>query len=345
MIRGGICAVKSHGISANRCISLRKFLLGQHSAYSNLPPLLQTPFSKRDKPALIDENGSHSYADLTSSATRLSNHLITSRGNLKGERIAFLTPNNASYVIAKWATWLSGGISVPLCKSHPPADLSYVINDSKPRIVITTPEYSEMMGELVQPIGADLITIPPDFAHEGSLDKVTSHHKSDHAMIVYTSGTTGPPKGVLWSHSSLQSQVSWQYAKHGRTVPNKHQHYLKLCTENHWCYSIAAPKWKPKFTCNCQSSGFDEHERHCTWQFCLLMNQFYWLQTGWYDGESLGLDGVGQNSSCPTVASCAWNHKCINMSVVNWSNSSNERAIPCRSGDTSYIFWFKFSYT
>lgn len=174
---------------------------------STLPPLLRNPFKMHEKVALIDEKGSHSYKDLTSNAATLSKHLMMSRRNLTGERVAFLTPNNASYVIAKWATWLSGGVCVPLCKSHPPSELSYVIKNSMPKIVITTPEYSDLMKDLVKPIGAELFTMPADFKQEQSCDKV-GDYKNNQAMILYTSGTTGPPKGVLWTHTALQSQVS-----------------------------------------------------------------------------------------------------------------------------------------
>ncbi len=45
-------------------------------------------------------------------------------------RVCFACPNNVSYVVAQWATWMSGGVAVPLCAAHPPSEMKYFIQDS-----------------------------------------------------------------------------------------------------------------------------------------------------------------------------------------------------------------------
>lgn len=61
--------------------------------------------------AVHDVEGTWLYSDLLSRAINLS-HLL---GNIHGERVSYLTPNDHSYMIVQWAIWLSGGVAVPLC--------------------------------------------------------------------------------------------------------------------------------------------------------------------------------------------------------------------------------------
>ena len=45
-------------------------------------------------------------------------------------RVCFLCPNDVSYVVTQWATWMAGGIAVPLCTTHPPNELKYFVEDA-----------------------------------------------------------------------------------------------------------------------------------------------------------------------------------------------------------------------
>ena len=59
----------------------------------------------------------------------LSHYLYYSNsGDLKGKRVAFLAPPSAAYVITQWAIWRSGGVAVPLCITHPPAERQYYVS-------------------------------------------------------------------------------------------------------------------------------------------------------------------------------------------------------------------------
>ncbi|TKS70254.1 Acyl-CoA synthetase family member 3, mitochondrial [Collichthys lucidus] len=93
-----------------------------------------------DRLAIIDSSGSHSYQRLYRSslslAGRISTALNSDFGGLEGKRVSFLCANDASYTVAQWAAWMSGGTAVPLCRKHPLSDLEYVISDSQSSIVI-----------------------------------------------------------------------------------------------------------------------------------------------------------------------------------------------------------------
>lgn len=71
-----------------------------------------------------------------------------SENDLCGSRIAFLTPNDASYVVSKWATWLCDATAVPLCTKHPAEELEYVISDSQSKLVVLHPAFKDVSNPL-----------------------------------------------------------------------------------------------------------------------------------------------------------------------------------------------------
>lgn len=115
-----------------------------------------------DRLALVDNLGQHTYNQLINRSTTLSQHILTHARRdpvsskkdsgiiLNEERIAFLCPNNASYVVSQWGSWMSGGVAVPLCKVHPPEELEYVISDSDCSLVISTPSYVDKISPIAK---------------------------------------------------------------------------------------------------------------------------------------------------------------------------------------------------
>lgn len=172
-----------------------------------------------DKVAIIDSSGSHSYKQLYCSslglAGRISSALSSHFGGLEGKRISFLCANDASYTVAQWAAWMSGGTAVPLYHKHPPSELEYIISDSQSSLLVAGHPYADTLEPLAQSLGLPCLTLPPT-ARLGTLGEEDSQEKdagitdwADRpAMIIYTSGTTGRPKGVLHTHSSIQAMVS-----------------------------------------------------------------------------------------------------------------------------------------
>lgn len=188
------------------------------SSRTNQKPVFVKAIAHGDKLAITDNNGSHTYSQLYCSSLGVAGRICTALnsdfGNLEGKRVSFLCGNDASYTVAQWAVWMSGGTAVPLYRQHPQSELEYIISDSQSSLLLAGHSYAETLDPLAQRLGLPCLAMPPAF-NLGTLDEADTQVKETAitdwadrpAMIIYTSGTTGRPKGVLHTHSSLQAMV------------------------------------------------------------------------------------------------------------------------------------------
>ncbi|KAI1904169.1 hypothetical protein AGOR_G00002920 [Albula goreensis] len=195
-----------------------------------------------DKLAIVDASGSHSYRKLYDSslalAVRIQEALGCSSGDLQGQRVSFLCANDASYVVAQWASWMCGGVAVPLYRKHPPSELEYIITDSQSSLLVAGHSYSETLEPLAGKLGLPCLKLPPSSSLESLKPNqmhsgpTVSDWADRPAMIIYTSGTTGRPKGVLGSHRNIQAMIQclvseWGWSKDDvilHTLPLHHVH-------------------------------------------------------------------------------------------------------------------------
>ncbi|XP_060851491.1 malonate--CoA ligase ACSF3, mitochondrial isoform X2 [Rhopalosiphum padi] len=177
--------------------------------------------------AVVDKFGEHTYSSIFNSSVTLSKIIEKSLHGEIQERVAILCPNDASYVVAQWASWMSGQIIVPLSPLHPAAMLEYFINDSDAKVILTTAQFENIVRPLAEKFNQkyllleDHITL--DFKPLGKIsfeennkvemltidNNITDEQFFDsNAMIIYTSGSTGSPKGVLLTHNNLNAQIN-----------------------------------------------------------------------------------------------------------------------------------------
>lgn len=165
------------------------------------------------KTAVIDECGSHSYERLLRWSRVVGDRLVSAfdQEDFSGSRTAFLCPNDASYVAVQWAIWRNGGVAVPLCPVHPTSMIEYVLEDCQVEMVISTEDMVDKLGALGNSVKCLVLPKEDRLAGlEGKALDLTTVEENEGcwddrgAMILYTSGTTGKPKGVLITHRNLR---------------------------------------------------------------------------------------------------------------------------------------------
>jgi fatty-acyl-CoA synthase len=171
-----------------------------------------------EREAILFEDERITYGDLWEGIERVAAALAAA-GIGKGDRVAVLARNSPQYVELYFAVAKIGAMLVPLSFWQRSPELAYVLGDAEPALVLAEPEFLERLAPAFEQAGceAPLITmIGPDredaewrtFLGRGEATPVPEVEilPEDPHMILYTSGTTGRPKGALLSH--------------GRTVPD-----------------------------------------------------------------------------------------------------------------------------
>lgn len=179
--------------------------------------LVKNAISNLENQAIISDNQSFTYQDLLYSSQQFASLLIENTSDLSEIRVAFMVSPGFDYVSVQWGIWRAGGIAVPLCISYPLPSLQYVIEDTEAEIVIAGAEYAEILQPLAAEKGFRFIILPEVDKANIQLKKLPNLPSSRKAMILYTSGTTNLPKGVVTTHANIEAQVStlvkaWQWS-------------------------------------------------------------------------------------------------------------------------------------
>ncbi|AUB37193.1 ACSF3, malonyl-CoA/methylmalonyl-CoA synthetase [Nostoc flagelliforme CCNUN1] len=184
-------------------------------------PLIIRAEEHNEKTAIATTDGAFTYRDLLHSSSQIATGLLKNAEDLQEQRVAFLIPPGFEYVATQWGIWRAGGIAVPLCISHPRPELEYVITNSGASIIVAHPNFEGILRSLAEAHNLRFIltseTLPSDIALLPEVD-ITRR-----ALILYTSGTTGKPKGVVTTHQNIQAQVTslttaWEWTSDDRIL-------------------------------------------------------------------------------------------------------------------------------
>ncbi len=169
-------------------------------------PLFARAAEHAGRVAVVAPEGAFTYGDLLDASARVAAALLDGAADLAGARVAFLAPPGWDYVATQWGIWRAGGIAVPLAVSHPPAELEYVVRDADAAVVVAHPDFAETLRPVAERNGRRFLATPEALA--GAPGPLPPVDEGRPAMMVYTSGTTGKPKGVVTTHANLRAQVT-----------------------------------------------------------------------------------------------------------------------------------------
>lgn len=204
-------------------------------------PLINRALSNQERVAIIDRRGVHSYGEVINQSVKIAQCLLRNTADLEEARVAFMTPPGIDYVAAQWGIWLAGGITVPLCLSHPISEIEYVINNAGVKIIIAHPEYGEHLSPLIE--NHNLILIHSNTKEdipEVSLPNIEVNRK---AMILFTSGTTSKPKGVVTTHRNIRAQITSLVESWEITADDRILHALPLHHIHGIINALYCPLW------------------------------------------------------------------------------------------------------
>ncbi|MCI2421803.1 AMP-binding protein [Saccharopolyspora sp. K220] len=192
--------------------------------------------ARRDRPdqvAITYFDGRLSYRQLDELSDGLAHYLVE-RGVGRGDRMALYLQNVPQFAIALLAGWKAGAIVVPLNPMYRTRELTKILADAQPAAVVSSEQgWHDVLGELAAPAGvrvavttseldfqtrhdprlfsrlerrpaagcADLLAVAR--AHAGQRPPELSLSSSDIALLVYTSGTSGVPKGATNTHGNV----------------------------------------------------------------------------------------------------------------------------------------------
>jgi long-chain acyl-CoA synthetase len=168
-------------------------------------PLIQHAKQTPDEIAIIDDRGQHTYKQLCTMAGGMARHIAKSPDR---PNIGLLLPAGAGFVASFYGTLLAGKCAVPINFLLSPGEMAHILQNSEIDTVITIPILAEKLKETGLKI-IDLMELAKLAPMAALLPwpKVPEKSKDDLAVLLYTSATTGLPKGVMLTYGNLQSDV------------------------------------------------------------------------------------------------------------------------------------------
>jgi long-chain acyl-CoA synthetase len=171
-----------------------------------------TASAQPDRVALRLDEQTVSYRQLAEASERVAG-LLTTHGVVRGDRVAVMLPNVPEFAFVYYGVLRVGGVVVPMNPLLKTREIAYYLSDSDARVIFAWPAAAdEVATALAETADATMIVVEPDsFAStlrdQDAVVPVVDRAADDTAVVLYTSGTTGKPKGAELTHGNLISNV------------------------------------------------------------------------------------------------------------------------------------------
>ncbi len=223
-----------------------------------------------DVPAVVHGQRRLTYRELAAEATRVARALLTS-GVRAGDRVAYLMPNVPELLVAHFAVPLAGAVLVAVNTRLSAEEVRYICDHSGARVLVVDsellPGLAPVLGDLQtveqvvrvrDPLGAPGEPPPgvpvldyPDLLARGSDEPLPWTVADERAPITinYTSGTTGRPKGVMYSHRGAYLNALGEIVHSGFRPDSVYLWTLPMFHCNGWCTTWAATAAGARHVC------------------------------------------------------------------------------------------------
>jgi malonyl-CoA/methylmalonyl-CoA synthetase len=236
------------------------------TAKRTLPEAWSTVWAQAPSAPVIFEpaRGWISAAELEE-ATRTVAGRLQASGLRAGDRMVFSGQSSLDLVVAHVAALRSGIVAVPANTAYRERELAHIVRDSRPKAALV--DYDERAG-WVRAAGGDVLLVGPEVdLPDRDPAVLEAAAPSDPALIAYTSGTTGSPKGAVLTHANLLAgsesvRLAWRWTRDDRLVlalPLFHVH--GLCVGLHGTLLAGASAvLLPRFDVDAVLDAAAEHE-------------------------------------------------------------------------------------
>jgi long-chain acyl-CoA synthetase len=187
--------------------------------------LTNTTRAYADRMAVRVDDAALTYRELDEASARVAG-LLHERGLKPGDRVGLMMPNVAEVPVAYYGVLRAGGVVVPMNPLLKAREVAYYLGDSGAGLVFA---WHTFAGEArdgavqagAQPIVVDSGSFPDLLASAAPDYEVADADDEDTAVILYTSGTTGRPKGAELTHGNLTSNTEVSRAGNGPARPGQ----------------------------------------------------------------------------------------------------------------------------
>ena len=173
------------------------------------------------KQVIRDVDGTwHTGAMLDAATATMAGRLVGA-GLVAGDRVIVSGASSAALVVAHCAALRAGLVVVPMNTAYQPREIAHIVQDSRPRAAIV--DRAEVAAAIREADGTIVVVGTDIDLADGPVPQLDASDPGDDALIGYTSGTTGAPKGAVLTHANLLAsaaavQIAWRWTPNDRLV-------------------------------------------------------------------------------------------------------------------------------